>query len=394
MPTDPSTAGHLLQLIRSGRARTRKDLGLVTGLARSTIAQRVDRLVAAGYVREAGVNASTGGRPAVALTVDETSRVVLVADLDHTDCRVGVLDLAGQTIIDLAARVRIDLGPQEVLDWVSSRLLALLSEAGRDPAEVCGIGIGVPGPVDFDTGRVIQPPVMPGWHDYPIRDHLLKGYPHLGPSEVLVDNDANVMALGEWIAHGRSSPSLLFIKVANGIGAGIVINGGVYHGVDGAAGEIGHVRLHGRQGVCACGSVDCLAAAASGASLARRLTEAGTPAAGSSDVLRLVHAGDPRAVALTQESGALVGEVLATVISVLNPEIVVVGGDLAYTHEHFMAGLRRALYERLLPRSTRRMTLHVSRLGDRAGLIGAGAMVVERVLAPEAVDARLAALAE
>lgn len=390
--TDATTAGHLLQLIRTGKARTRKDLGLVTGLARSTVAQRVDRLVAAGYVRESGVDASTGGRPAASLTVDETSRVTLVADLDHEHCRVALQDLAGRTLADLAAPVRTDRGPREVLDWVSGRFRALLAGAGRDPAQVCGIGIGAPGPVDFDSGRVIQPPVMPGWHDYPIREHLVRGYPNLDSGAVFVDNDANMMALGEWTERGRSSPALLFIKVANGIGAGIVINGEVYHGVDGAAGEIGHVRLQGRKGVCACGSVDCLAAVASGASLARRLTESGTPAAGTADVVRLVQSGDPHAVALTQESGALIGEVLASLVSVLNPEIVAIGGDLAYTHEHFMAGLRQGLYGRVLPRSTRRMVLEVSPLGDRAGIVGAGAMVVEHVLAPAAVDARLAAL--
>jgi len=389
---DATTAGHLLQLIRTGQARTRKDLGLVTGLARSTVTQRVDRLVAAGYLREAGVNASTGGRPAASLSVDETSRVVLVADLDHEHCRVALLDLAGRTVADLAAPVRTDAGPQQVLDWVGGRFRAMLAEAGRDRAQVCGIGVGVPGPVDFDSGRVVQPPVMPGWHDYPIREHLARGYPHLDSGAVFVDNDANVMALGEWTEHGRSSPALLFVKVAGGIGAGIVINGEVYHGVDGAAGEIGHVRLRGRREVCACGSVDCLAALASGASLARRLTESGRPASGTADVVRLVQSGDPHAVALTQESGALIGEVLASVVSVLNPELVVIGGDLAYTHEHFMAGLRQGLYGRLLPRSTRRMALEVSRLGDRAGIVGAGAMVVERVLAPAAVDSRLATL--
>ncbi|HET8681013.1 MAG TPA: ROK family protein [Micromonosporaceae bacterium] len=391
MPTTSSpTAGHLLQLIREGKARTRKELGTVTGLARSTVAQRVDQLVSLGYLREAGAGASSGGRPPTALTFDESSRVVLVADLGVTHGRIAVTDLARRSLAEMTEEMRIDRGPEALLDFVADAFQRLLAEAGRRADEACGIGIGVPGPVDFSTGRVIQPPIMPGWHDFPIRDYLLGAFPAVGDVPVLVDNDANIMALGEWATYWRTSPALLFVKAGTGIGAGIVIGGQVYRGIDGAAGEIGHVRVPGFDAPCACGAAGCLAVAASGSALARSLTSDSAPVPDSRAVAALVQAGDAAAVAATRDAGRRLGEVLATVISLLNPEVVVIGGDLAHTHQHFITGVRSALYERLLPRSTRRLHLDIGRTGERAGVIGAAALVVDHVFSPEAVDARLA----
>lgn len=391
MPTMSSpTAGHLLQLIREGQARTRKELGTVTGLARSTIAQRVDRLVSLGYLREAGAGASSGGRPPTALTFDEASRVVLVADLGATHGRIAVTDLARRPLAEMTEEMRIDRGPEALLDFVTESFQRMLAEAGRGPDEVCGVGVGVPGPVDFTTGRVIQPPIMPGWHDFPIRDYLREAFPAVDNVPVLVDNDANIMALGEWATHWRASPALLFVKAGSGIGAGIVIGGQVYRGIDGAAGEIGHVRVPSLDAPCACGAAGCLAVAASGSALARGLTTDGAPVLDSRAVASLVRDGDAAAIAATRQAGRRLGEVLATVVSLLNPEVVVIGGDLAYTHQHFITGIRGALYERLLPRSTRRLHVEVGRTGERAGVIGAATLVVDHVFSPEAVDARLA----
>jgi predicted NBD/HSP70 family sugar kinase len=385
--TSSSSPGHLLQLIRDGTARTRKELGTVTGLARSTVAQRVDQLVNLGYLREAGAGASSGGRPPTALTFDEAARVVLVADLGATHGRIAVTDLGRRPLSEVTEEMRIDRGPEEVLDFVTATFRRMLGDTGRAPDDICGVGIGVPGPVDFTAGRVIQPPIMPGWHDFPIRDYLRESFPAISDVPVLVDNDANVMALGEWVTHWRDSPALLFVKAGSGIGAGMVIAGQVYHGVDGAAGEIGHVRLSGIGAVCACGATGCLAAVASGAALARSLS-----AADSRTVAGMVRAGDVTAIAATRDAGRRLGEVLATVISLLNPEVVVIGGDLAYTHQHFITGVRGALYERLLPRSTRRLHVDVSRTGERAGVLGAASLVVDHVFSPNAVDAHISQL--
>lgn len=377
-----NSAGELLWLIRSGQARTRGELRRLSGLSRSTLGQRLDRLIKAGYLDEPGVDESTGGRPPTLLRFNDRHGVVLAGHLGATQARLAALDLAGRPLAEQGAQVRVADGPRAVLDWVAERFLALLRQAGRDPAEVRGIGLGVPGPVEL--GRVRQPPMMPGWDGYPVDDHLRGAI----DAPVLVDNDANLMALGEQTAHHPDCPALVLVKVSTGIGAGVVVGGQAYRGIDGGAGDIGHIRLHGHDDVrCLCGSHGCLAAVASGSALADRLTELGVPTGSSRELLDRIVAGHPEACRLARAAGQLVGEVLATVVCLLNPGVLVIAGDLAETN--FVTGVRETLYRIALPRATRHLTVTISRLGERAGVVGAHAMVVGAVYAPDAVDAHL-----
>ncbi len=380
-----TSAGQLLWLVRTGRARTRGDLQRVTGASRSTVSGRLDRLIRAGYLRETGVDESTGGRRPAVLEFNHAHGVVLAAGLGATHGRIAVLDLGGRILAEQDLEQPIAAGPDVVLDLVADRFAALLAGVRADPGQVRGIGIGLPGPVEFDTGRVREPPIMPGWDDYPIAQRLRSRY----DVPVLVDNDANLMALGEQAARYPDCPALVLVKVATGIGAGVVVGGQVYRGIDGGAGDIGHVRVNGPdQARCMCGAYGCLAAYASGGVLARRLTDRGTPTASSREFVARVLAGDPDAALLARDAGRLVGEVLATVVSLLNPGVLVVAGDLAETH--FLAGVRETLYQRALARATRHLEVTTGLLGERASVAGAHALVVEHVYGPAAVDARLA----
>ncbi|RZQ64003.1 ROK family transcriptional regulator [Amycolatopsis suaedae] len=378
------SAGHLLWLIRTGRAHTRAELQQRTGLARSTVSQRLDALRAGGFLRVGGVDSSTGGRPPSRLEFDYQQGVVLAADLGATHARLGVFDLAGAALAESVSRLRISDGPGKVLGWVTAELRSLLDRAGQPANRVRGVGLGVPGPVE--SGTVRQPPIMPGWDGYPIAEHLGRdwGVP------VLVDNDANVMAFGEYAGGYPDCPSLVLVKVATGIGAGLVLDGAVYRGIDGGAGDIGHVRVDATSRArCMCGSLGCLAALASGTALAERLTAGGIPAAGGKEFVELVRAGIPEAVGLAREAGRLVGEVLSTVVCLVNPQVLVIAGDVAETQ--FVTGVREVLYQRALPRATRNLAVVTSELGDRAGVLGLRAMVVDAVYAPEAVDRLLEA---
>lgn len=380
-----NSAGHLLALVRTGKARTRGELQQATGLSRSTVTSRLDQLVAAGYLHKTGTDESTGGRPSTLLEFNDQHGLILLADLGATHALLAVADLAGRVVAEERADRRIADGPVVVLDWVAERFTALLATAGRAVGSVCGIGVGVPGPVEFDSGRVRQPPIMPGWDDYPIVAHLRRTF----DVPVLVDNDANLMALGEQVGHYPDCPAMVLVKVATGIGAGIVVDGSVYRGIDGGAGDLGHIRLHGHDDArCMCGSYGCLAAVASGSALAQRLTAQGVPTASSRELVARLTAGHPEAVTLARAAGRLLGEVLATMVCVLNPGVLVIAGDL--TEVHFLTGVREVLYSRALPRATRHLEVTTSRLGDRAGIVGAHAMVVERLYAPDAVNRRLA----
>ncbi len=375
------TAGQILQLIRNGTCRTRKELIEHTGLSRSTITDRVDRLIDAGYIHESGVGASGGGRPPSVLDVDAGRRLILVADLGAIHARVALTDLAARPLAEESAGLRIDLGPEAVLSWVRECFQRLLDRAGRLPGDVCGIGIDLPGSVDHVSGRVIRSFLMPGWDDFPVGEAVGAGY----DVPILVENDANAMALGEWWTSWRGSDALLLVKVSTGIGTGIVLDGQIYRGVEEAAGNIGHVRIRESDDrVCTCGSRGCVASLASGRALAADLGQES-----SLDVVRLVQTGDPAAIARTQEAGRTLGVVLATAVSLLNPAALVLAGDMAETREHYLTGIREVVYRRSLPYTTRNLEIVTSSLGGRAGIAGMAVIVMEHVLSAAAVDAAL-----
>jgi predicted NBD/HSP70 family sugar kinase len=381
-----SSAGALLRLIREEVAVTRADLARVTGLARSTVAQRVDALLANGLVRDTGGSVSTGGRPPAVLAFNRDAGVVLVADLGATHARVAVSDLAGTPLAEGAADLDIALGPERVLEWVHDWFTKLLEEVGRSEADLRGIGIGVPGPVEFESGHPVNPPIMPGWDDFPIPDWFDGRY----RAPVLVDNDVNIMARGEHRMHWRETEHLLLIKVGTGIGCGIVADGHIHRGARGAAGDIGHIRATSSEDVvCRCGNIGCLEAIAGGQALAQRLAAQGADASRSRDVVRLVRSGHPGAIRMVRDAGRILGEVLAGTVNFFNPAVIVIGGDIAEAHEQLLAGVREGIFSRSLPLATRDLRIVPSRLGDRAGVIGAATMVIEHVLSPDAVDRSL-----
>ncbi|MGP3933495.1 ROK family transcriptional regulator [Nonomuraea sp. KM88] len=375
------TAGQILQLIRQGTCRTRKELIEHTGLSRSTITDRVDRLIDAGYIHESGVTVSGGGRPPSVLAVDATRRLVLVADLGAAHARVALTDLAARPLAEERTAMRIELGPEAVLSWVRQAFQRLLDRAGRAPGEVCGIGLDVPGSVDHGTGRPIRSFLMPGWDDHPVGEAFAAAY----DVPVMVENDADAMALGEWWSTWRDTESLLLVKVSTGIGTGIVLDGSIYRGVGDAAGNLGHVRLHESDDrVCTCGSRGCVASLASGNAVA-----AGLGHGSSRDVVRLVQAGHPTAIARTQEAGRTLGLVLATAVSLLNPGVLVLAGDMADTGQHYLTGIREVVHLRSLPYTTANLEIVTTSLGERAGIVGMAVVVMEHVLSPSAVDAAL-----
>jgi glucokinase-like ROK family protein len=380
-------AGAMLRLIRDGQARTRGDLVALTGYARSTVAHRLDALLAHGLLVAEGESASTGGRPPVTFMFNRSVGVVLAADLGATHSRVGVTDLGGDVLSELSSDIPIADGPEPVLTWLEERFDELLDRAGRSRTDVRGIGVGVPGPVEFATGRPASPPIMPGWDGYPVADRLRERY----GSPVLVDNDVNIMALGEHWTAWRQADHLLYIKVGTGIGCGIVVNGHIHRGSQGAAGDIGHVHVPDHDDVvCRCGNVGCLEAVAGGGAMAAQLTALGIEAANSRAVVEHVRAGVPEAVRLVRQAGRELGGVLATLVNVFNPSVIVVGGDVSHAHEQLLAGVREVVYRRSLPLATRHLRIARSTLDDRAGTIGAAVMVIEHLLAPEAVDRALA----
>lgn len=389
-PAQPSvvtTPGGLLEFIRRGQARTRADLAAITGLARSTVSQRVDALTAEGLLYEAGDGASTGGRPPVVLAFNARSGVVLAADLGATHCRLAVADLTGEPLAERRADLLIADGPDAVLGWMLDRFDELLDELGRPRSDVRAVGLGLPGPVEFATGQAVNPPIMPGWDGVPVPTIVRQRF----DVPVLVDNDVNIMALGEYWADWRDSArDLLFVKVGTGIGSGIVVDGRIHRGAQGAAGDIGHIRLADHEKVlCRCGNRGCVEALAGGWALVRHLNDLGLGARNSRDVVELVRRGDGTAARLVRDAGRMIGEVLAGVVNFFNPAAIVIGGDIAAADQQLLAGIREVVYQRSTALATRHLQIFRSRLEDRAGVSGAAVMAIEHVFSPDAVDERL-----
>jgi glucokinase-like ROK family protein len=387
----------VLDEVRLGRSRSRPELVARTGLGRAIVAQRVGELLERGLVFEGEVGPSTGGRPPRQLTFRADAGHVLVADLGATSIDVAVTSLDGRILGHHDEPAEIEAGPERCLDRVEALFESLLTTAQAIPGRLWGVGIGVPGPVEFGSGRPISPPIMPGWDGYPIRERFAARY----DAPVWVDNDVNLLALGEWrsgVAAGHDN--VVVVKVGTGIGAGIISDGHLHRGAQGSAGDVGHIQVvDDPLVVCRCGNIGCLEALAGGASLGRAgalaaaegrsarlqlaLDQHGTVTA--QDVARAASFGDPIAVALLQGAGRRIGSMLASVVNFFNPSLIVIGGGVANSPDQFLASIRETVYRRSLPLATRDLLIQRSSLGGLAGVIGASSMVVDQLFARESI---------
>ncbi|WP_300006767.1 ROK family protein [Pseudonocardia sp.] len=379
------TRSTVARLVASGTAVSKADLVTAAGLARTTVSAAVDELLARGVLVPDGIRATPGrGRPADRLALSPHGGLVLLADVGARGAHLAVVDLRQRLLGHVHVDIDVQEGPDAVLGVVESHLDRLRS-AASSRAPVRAVVIGLPGPVDGQLGVPVRPPIMPGWHAYPVAARLRETY---GCPAVL-ENDVNLRALGEARALPADQAPLLFVKVGTGIGGGLVTTEGVlHHGADGAAGDIGHVRVRGAPDVtCVCGNVGCIEAVASARAIADRLGRVDGQQATIADVRRLLARADPAAVALVREAGGLIGEVVAMLVHFYNPARVTLGGSVTAASDDLLAGVRSVVYQRALPLATRNLVLASSVIGEFAGLAGASVLGIERVLSIEGMAA-------
>jgi glucokinase-like ROK family protein len=388
MPARPDSVGQgrLLRLLRDEGSRSRAELAELAAMARSKLEAELTRLKQLGLVQEGGKAASRGGRRSTLVELSPFLHFGGV-DLGATSVRVAVTNAELQVKARAAEPVDLRRGPEPVL----GRVTELIEKLARDQGvQLAGIGVGVPGPVRFREGKPVSPPIMPGWNEYPVRDILARRF----GCPVLVDNDVNVMAVGEhWGGVARSVDNYLFVKIGTGIGCGILIRGEVYRGIDGCAGDIGHINADPDGPVCACGNSGCLEATFGGAALARdalMAARSGTSEAlaerlarkhviTAEDVGQCAAEGDPVAVGLIRDGGRRVGLVLAGLVSFFNPSMIVIGGGLARLGHLLLAEIRGVVYRRSLPLATGNLPIVLSELGPSAGVVGAAVMISDHV---------------
>lgn len=389
----PTGPGAILSLIRNDEATTRAQLMSVTGLSRSTVAQRLDALLRGGYISEVASEESTGGRPAGVFQLNRTSGVLLVAVIGARQLRTAITDLACGVLATKSARHDVGEGPDPVLSTVREHFAELLDELGRAANEVRGIGMGVPGPVEFAAGRVVSPPIMTGWDGYPIGRFFADDF----SCPVVVDNEVNCMALGEHRANWSDVPHLLMVKASTGIGSGLVFDGRVHRGAQGSAGDLGHIpaRLAASDAddppLCRCGNHGCVEAYAGGWALVRDLRARGHDVDTAAEVAALARAGDVEAVHLVRTTGRILGQAVADAVSLVNPSVVLVGGSLVEAEEHLLASIRQVVYQQSTPLATRDLRILRSPLAEHAGVVGTASMAADELFAPDKVDHALLA---
>ncbi len=387
----PASAGELLELVRSGKAHTRSDLRRLTGLSRTAVTARVSALTAAGLLLAGEELASTGGRPPGGLVFNRHAGVVLAVAVGRSRSQLAVFDLDGHELASRSDDHEVGLGPDELMPQIVDRLTGLLAQSGARRADrIVGVGLSLPGTVDQATGASLDSPVMSGWDGV----RLAPYFSEVTDAPLFVANDADVLARSERIGRTGMLSDVLVVKASTGLGLGIVAGGRVVSGHLGAAGEIGHTKVGAAAGLhCRCGATGCLETLAGGWALVARLSGSGREVGHVRDLVDLAGQGDPEARGLLRDSGRLLGEVLAVAINLLNPEAVVIGGDMAAAFDTYAAGVRESVYARATALATRDLQILPATYGDRAGVVGCAALALDHVLSPGAVDAFLAARA-
>lgn len=383
----------ILDLIRFGTANTRPELSRVTGLGRTVVAQRVSALLDAGLVYEGTLSGSTGGRPSRSLEFNAGAGVLLVAELGATAVNAALTNLGGDILEQHRDDIDIADGPDVVLGTVE-RIFDML-RARRPDATVWGIGIGLPGPVEFRIGTPTSPPIMPGWDRYPVRIRMSQYF----DAPTWIDNDVNMLAIGE-LRRGLAMKTrdAIFVKIGTGIGAGLISDGHLHRGAQGAAGDIGHVSItDNTDQVCRCGKVGCLEALAGGQAIAIQGAEAAAKGDSpflaklvadghkitSRDVANAAVHGDRIANDIMNRSGRLIGETIAAMVNFYNPSLVIIGGGVSNAGDTFLASIRQSVYERSLPLAARDLRIARSELGDLAGIYGSAALVCDQLMSPQ-----------
>jgi predicted NBD/HSP70 family sugar kinase len=376
-------SAELLAVVRAAGPLTRAEISERTGWARMTVNARLDRLLDAGLLEDDGQTAAGRGRPAARFRFNPQAGLLLLADIGASGMRLALCDLDGVVRRRVDVEIDIAAGPEVVLGEVERRFDELLADEGGNTS-TWGVGVSLPGPVEFATGTVVQPPIMTGWNGTSVPQRLGARF----GGTVVVENDVNAMALGEHRVSYPGVRDLLFLKAGTGIGAGIIANGTLLRGAQGAAGDIGHLWADTedptpRRPRCRCGKEGCVEAYASGWALMRDLAASGQPVTSVDEAMERVAFGDSLATSLVRDAGRVIGAGLAHAVSLLNPSVVVIGGQLADADEHLLSGIRERVYARSLPLATRDLQIKRSRLDGDAGVTGLAHGLADAVLSFE-----------
>ena len=368
----------VLRALAERATLSRAELVQRTGLARATVGSVVEDLIAAGLVRKATeppASAARTGRPPQLLSLEPLAGFAVGLDVAHDHVRAILTDLVGTTLWDESVALSVDGAPQPALDTAAALIDRAIRETGVPRSRVLGLGLGIACPVDA-SGELHAEGIMPGWIGVRPTDELT-GRTGFG---VRLVNDANAGVLAERrFGAARACANAVYLRLSSGIGAGMVCDGRVLLGAGGFAGEIGHVTVEPHGDVCRCGNRGCLETVASPPALATLLSRSWGRTVTPAELSELIRNGDRGALRAVEDAGEAVGRALAFTVMLLNPELVVVGGDLLIAGASLFEPMRRILTRNSMTSHTRRLRIVASTLGDSAGVRGAAALVLDGV---------------
>lgn len=360
---------------------TRVEIARRMGLTRAAVTSIVSDLLDTGILREADSVSVRTGRPPVVLEINPSLGFVVGIDFGATHLDLLLADLSARIHDEIEVDFDIQTGPDAGIAEADLRVRQLLQKAGLSMRDILAIGMGVPGPILADAGMVVSPPIMPGWDRFPIRESLEK----LWGIPVSLNNDAELGVLGEWAAGaGRGERNLAYIKIGTGIGAGLLLDGKIYHGVTGSAGEIGHLTIDENGPLCTCGNYGCLEAVAGGRAIAQQAQEAikkkqrtqlsaiqPVEKITARDVAAAARRGDLVSQQILARAGTQMGIAIAGLVNLFNPGLVIIGGGVAQTGDILLEPMRQAVQRRSLPAATRVIRITTAMLGRRSSSLGA-----------------------
>jgi len=366
----------VVDVLRRRAAVSRSELVQLTGLSRTTVATVVAELEERGLVVERrdapGIGHRGRGRPPILLSLHPAAGAVVGCTFGHERVQVAVADLSSTVLAERTAGLDVDHEPAAALELAASLADEALSEARVARGQVVGAAVGMPAPVDRRTQTVYATPILSPWVGIDVREQFARrlGLP------VEVENDANLGALGEVsFGAGRGFSDVVYVMLTAGVGAGLVLDGELYRGGIGIAGELGHVRAGEGRELCRCGQRGCLETVASTGAVLRVLRAARGDALGLPEVLRLAAEGDLGCRRVLNDAGRALGRVLADVCNDLDPGAIVVGGELSEAGAPLLDGIRGAIEQHALPPIAASVDVRLGALGERAALLGAIGLV-------------------
>ena len=380
----------LVDLVRKHGCFSKADLAVSTDYSRTKITNCIDSLLHKEIIITNKDTVYSGGRRSKTYSLNGKLGLVAGVDIGATSIDLGVADFSGKLLTHHAEAASIKDGPIKILGRVCTLLEKSLLEKSLSSGKMKGIGIGVPGPVDFSVGALVSPPIMPGWDSYPIIQTVQQWFPS---ANVVVDNDVNVMALGEIDqGAGQGVDNLIFVKIGTGVGAGIICEGKIYRGFRGCAGDIGHISVDKSGPLCHCGNTGCLETVAAGPAIADRAFLAAQ--AGKSPIImrhyeengRILRAedvgaaareGDASAIEVIRASGRYIGDVLASLVNFYDPQMIVIGGGVSNLGNLLLSSIRQAVLQRSTPLATRDLQIVFSQTCADAGVLGAVSLAME-----------------